>query len=93
MCSLFLALIADFVNVSAEKYRHQEVFIEHPRLTLWEVPVIGLEADFVSRNRCFELFDAASSAILALSGWMAWARELEQCVRSRCANSTHGVTS
>jgi hypothetical protein len=44
MCSLFLALIADFVDVSAEKYRHQEVFIEHPRLTLWEVPVIGLGA-------------------------------------------------
>ncbi|MGB4116384.1 MAG: hypothetical protein WBK51_07555, partial [Polaromonas sp.] len=55
---LFLALIADFVDVSAEKYRHQGKFIRCPRLTLWEVPVIGLEAYLTSNNRPKKAFSA-----------------------------------
>lgn len=76
MCSLFLALIADLLYVSAKKYRHQGEIIKPPRLTLWEVPVIGLETDLSPKNSLFSSFPSFKKFQTRLNNSQYQARQL-----------------
>ena len=76
MCSLFLALIADLLYVSAKKYRHQGEIIRPPRLTLWEVPVIGRETDLPPKNSLFSPFSSFKKLQTRLNDTQHQARQL-----------------